>query len=244
MLRTGIDPRSETGSRYAIDLGRCNSGAAPATVGERKQSHLATARGVNNDVKRGKADRLGRARTARPPARKPGDRPVSGDVVSREATANAVASAVGAGRPAACSTTTMAIALTPLSTFRHDCSVTPRGVARIEKASQAMIVVSNRTKSPRPYELPISVCAAVSERVGLQQGFDDNLSPDVERANREGDAAFARSFGGFAAGSAINMRDRQLIELAPRLVGVWDTNADEVLLSAGLGLARSDYALR
>ena len=77
----------------------------------------------------------------------------------------------GAGRTAACATT-MAIALTSLSTYRHDCFVTPRGVARIEKASQVMIVMSNRKNSSPPYLLPIFACATGSELVEIGRSDD------------------------------------------------------------------------
>ena len=93
VLRKGINPRSETGSRCVIDVVRRKSGTAPATVGERKRSHTShCARGVNKNARRGKADRLGWLRMAHLPARKSGDRPVCGDVVSREAILDAVVS--------------------------------------------------------------------------------------------------------------------------------------------------------
>jgi iron complex outermembrane receptor protein len=84
----------------------------------------------------------------------------------------------------------------------------------------------------------------VSERVGLQQAFGDNLSLEVELANRESDVAFLQSFRGFAVGTRINTQERHVTEFTPRLVGAWDTHAGEVLLSTGFDLTHTDYELQ
>lgn len=83
----------------------------------------------------------------------------------------------------------------------------------------------------------------VGQRIGLRQVLGNNLSLEAELANRESDTDFLLGFGGVPATGPANTQYRHVTEFTPRLVGVWDTDNGELLLTAGYDLARTDYEL-
>ncbi len=83
-----------------------------------------------------------------------------------------------------------------------------------------------------------------SERAGLRQAFGDNVSLEMELANRETDAFFLLGFGTTPASGPPATQERRTTEFTPRLVGAWDTDNGELLLTAGYDLAVTDYELQ
>ena len=66
---------------------------------------------------------------------------------------------------------------------------------------------------------------------------------EAELANRESDTDFLLGFGGVPASGPPNTQYRHVVEFTPRVVGVWDTDNGELLLTAGYDLTRTDYEL-
>jgi iron complex outermembrane receptor protein len=105
-------------------------------------------------------------------------------------------------------------------------------------------VAADRRQAVPGFEQDYVDTDTLSGRLGLQQALSDNLSLEMELANRKSDVDFLQSFRGFPAGPTVNTQERRVTELTPRLVGAWETDNGEVLATAGIDLTHTDYELQ